>query len=84
MTSEQRQLLEPHAKRKVRAFMVEPDRGNHRDTKVFDAFMALIYGDRTVTHATALAVDAELMSCTRTVRDVLEGWRPEALAKCTA
>lgn len=75
------ELLAPHAKRKIRAFLNAPDPGNHRDSNVFDAFWSLIYGDRTVDHAIALAVERELAKCDRRVGDVLAGWRPLSLAQ---
>jgi len=73
------ELLAPHAKRKIRAFLNAPDPGNDRDANVFNAFWSLIYGDRTVDHATAVAVEHELLECDRRVGEVLWGWRPEAL-----
>lgn len=79
----ERELFEPHAKRKLRAFLIEPDRGNHNDTRTFDAFWALIYGYVVVDHATARAVELECMASTVTVGDVLAGWRPAALSSAT-
>lgn len=71
-------LLAAHAKRKIARFIAEPDRDS-RNPKPHDAFWALLYGKTVVDHATAVAVERELLSTTRTVGDVLEGWRPRAL-----
>jgi hypothetical protein len=76
------ELLAPHARRKLRAFMVAPDPGNHSTTDVYDALWDLIYSDRpAVSYETARAVEAELKESTRTVGDVLAGYRPEALCQ---
>lgn len=82
MTPTHRQLLEPHAKRKIRAFIVAPDPGNHRDSNVFDAFWSLIYGGEAaaVDHSTAVAVEKELLTTNKRVGDLLDGWRPTALS----
>lgn len=80
MTPEE--LLAPHAKRKIRAFVVAPDVDNFTDSKLYDAFWSLIYGGSkaAVDHQTALDVEHELMTCDKRIADVLAGWRPESLS----
>lgn len=79
------EILEPHRKRKLSAFLVAPDPGNHSDSKVFDAFWDLIFdGHPNVEHEIACAVDeelaySELVKTELTVGSVLDGWRPSAL-----
>lgn len=72
------QLLEAHANRKVGAFILAPD----PDSKVVDAFWALIYDGAKVAvdHETAIAIEHELLIADKRVIDVLKGWRPESLA----
>jgi hypothetical protein len=81
MSDDAHELLEPHARRKLRTFMRAPDPGNHSDSKVWDAFYAVLYGRDVVTHDTALAVEAELKDSERTIGDVLAGWKPAALER---
>lgn len=68
--------LEPHAKRPIRAFLARPI-----DPASQKAFWDTIFDQRPqVDHQTACRVADELEASQRPVRDVLEGWRPEALA----
>lgn len=78
MTPEHRQLLELHAKRKIRAFLSSAEED---DPEVW-AFWEAVYDGAPVAvdHETALAVEHELMVTDKLVRDVLNGWRPESLA----
>lgn len=77
---ELREALRPHARRPIRAFWRAPDPGNHQDTRVFDAFIELVYdGTPNVNHAQVRALNAELAQSTRTVGELLGGWRPTAL-----
>lgn len=72
------ELLEPYAKRLVRAFID----AHQVDTRLLDAFWSLIYGGGKVAidHQTALDVEHELLTCDKRVGDVLAGWRPAALS----
>lgn len=70
----QLELLRPHAKRPIRAFLRD-----NSPSPAEDAFWSLVYGRTVVNHATAVAVERELSSSSRTVGELVEGWRPEAL-----
>lgn len=72
MNLDERKALEPHAARPIRAFLRDPGDAE-------GAFWTLVYGRTVVTHATAIAVAAELEASGRKVGDLLGGWRPAAL-----
>lgn len=70
--------LEPHAKRRVRAFIRrmerEPDHAAHR------AFWDVLFASHpNITHEIAVRVAVELMRTDKTVQDLIDGWRPVAL-----
>ena len=76
------EILQRYRKRKLSAFMREPDPGNHADTIVWDAFWNLIYdGASRVDHSAAKAIERELTECDHTVGDVLDGWRPASIRR---
>lgn len=71
------EALSKHARRTVRAFLRQAEED---DPELWE-FWNLIYGpDVGVEHATAVKVEAELADCTRTLQEVFDGWRPDALA----
>ena len=76
-----REILEPHRGRKIRAFWREPDPGNHADTNVFDAFTNELYGAFVdVPHKLALKVERDCATADATVGDMLAGrWPTDAL-----
>ena len=66
--------LSPHAGRPIRAFLRDDYSEAHT------AFWDMIYSrNRRVTHNTAVRAAAELANSPRTVGEVLNGWRPQAL-----
>jgi hypothetical protein len=70
-------LLAPHAKRTIHAFLVNTVT---RTIEAESAFWALIYGGTVVDHSTAVAVAHELENSTRKVSEVIAGWKPKALS----
>lgn len=74
-------ILEPHARRPIRALLRTPDNGHHNPTPEQDALWRVVYEGAAapIAHETALAIEAELVASPRTVRELLDGWRPAAL-----
>jgi hypothetical protein len=71
------EVLAPHRKKALRTLL-----GKFRDnTPEAGALWAVLYGYRVVDHETAKAVEAECSRSERTVGDVLDGWKPEALGE---
>lgn len=74
-------ILEPHARRPIRALLRQPDNGQHNETPEQAALWHVVYGEAGVDFATAQAVEAELVDSPRTIRELLDGWRPAALVR---
>lgn len=75
MARNENEILWPHRMRTLRAFL----RKREDSAPEVGALWAVLYGYTVVDHATALAVAVECSESERTVGDVLEGWRPDAL-----
>lgn len=73
---QRREILEPHANRKIRSVVTRSD----QEDPVVEALFDVVYEDiKVIDHSVAVAVGKELESTDRTVRELLDGWRPEAL-----
>jgi hypothetical protein len=75
MASNENETLQPHRKRKVRAFLRTFD----DTTPEAGALWAVLFRHVVVDHSTAITVAQELEASDRTVGDVLDGWRPDVL-----
>lgn len=79
MIGEKRPTLEDHAHRKVRTFL--------NDQKIIDTdlefeFWNALYSNvKHMTHTQAKQLVTTMRKCTKTVGDVMEGWKPEELVK---
>ena len=73
-------LLEPIARRPIRALLRQVDNGQHNEGPEQEALWRVVYGDAAVTYAQAVAIEAELVESPRTIRELLDGWRPAALS----
>lgn len=79
------EILAPIAKRRVSKFLEGTDHGSQEREEIFWAFWEIVYdGIKQVTWSMAMSAALELEHSSKTVQDVIDGWKPKALREVTA
>jgi len=79
------EILAPIAKRRVSKLLEGTDDGSQEREDIFGAFWELVYaGIKEVTWNMAMEAALELERSSKTVQDVIDGWKPKALREAVA